>query len=328
MTVKFQDYYEVLGVKRDATEKEIKAAYRKLARKHHPDLHPGEEKAAAEEKFKRINEANEVLSDPEKRKKYDTLGANWQTGDNFQAHPDMNGTRYYSSKGNSGFSDFFESLFGGGFAGFESANPQGFRRRPQRGSDVEAELELSLEEAYRGGEKTVQLNVRDTCPTCGGAGIQGQNFCPGCGGTGEKASARTLTVKIPPGTRDGGKVRLKGQGGGSPGGTKGDLFLKIRILPHPTYKVKEDDLEAELVVEPWQAVLGSKVNAPTLDGPVTVTVPPLSRTGKRLRLRGRGLPRKDGRKGDQYLKIVIDIPRQLSEEELALYRKMSQAVQS
>lgn len=261
MGVKFQDYYEVLGLKRDATDKEIKAAYRKLARKYHPDLHSAEEKTKAEENFKKINEAHEVLSDTEKRAKYDRLGENWQAGEEFRPHSNTGGRQYYSSAGaDSGFSDFFESVFGGFHASSDGFGGQRTSRRgPRRGQDVEAELALTLEEAFRGGEKTVQLNTRDYCEQCGGSGVSGDRYCSGCGGTGQKTSPKTLTVKIPPGTRDGTKIRLRGQGGGSAGGQSGDLFLKVTLLPHPVYTVSEDNLEADLVISPWQAVLGAKV---------------------------------------------------------------------
>ncbi|MCW3490529.1 J domain-containing protein [Dethiobacter alkaliphilus] len=323
MGIKFQDYYEVLGIPRDAGEKDIKAAYRKLARKYHPDLHSGDEKAAAEEKFKQINEAHEVLSDPEKRAKYDRLGQNWQSGDDFRPHPDMDDMHFYSSAGQeSGFSDFFETIFGGFRPGYDAFGGQRSGRQQQRrGSDVEAELSLTLEEAYHGGEKTIQLNAPQACPHCGGSGISGNSFCPGCAGTGQTQAPRTLTVKVPPGTRDGSKIRLRGQGDG-PEGQRGDLYLKVRILPHQRYKVKGEDLEAELPISPWQAVLGDKVAAESLDGRITVTVPPGTRTGKKLRLRGKGLRKKTGQ-GDLYLRVVIDIPQNLSEEETELYRRLA-----
>lgn len=323
MGVKFQDYYEILGVKREATEKEIKSAYRKLARKWHPDLHPGEKKAEAEEKIKKINEAYEVLSDQEKRKKYDRLGANWQSGQDFSPPPDMDGVRYYSTaEGMGGFSDFFAMLFGGMQHGF--GDKQGpFRAAPRRGADVETELVLTLEEAYQGTEKTFRLDMQAACQQCGGSGIRGQSFCSACGGTGQQSTPRTLTVKVPPGTSEGSKIRLRSQGGAAPGGQAGDLYLKIRLLPHAYFTVKGDDLEAELSVAPWQAALGAKVPARTLDGTVTVTVPPHSPSGKKLRLRGKGLSQKEGGRGDLYLKIVINLPGQLLPEEIELYRQLS-----
>ncbi len=321
MSVKFRDYYEVLGVSRDATEKEIKSSYRKLARKHHPDLHPGEENVASE-KFKQVNEAYEVLSDPEKRQKYDRLGERWQDGEelNYESRPE--GVRFHSATGQSGFSDFFETIFGGMGGGFGS---RPFRETPQRGADIEAELELTLEEAYRGGEKALNLNVRGACSHCGGSGLKGQNFCPACAGTGEQVGQKTITVKIPPGTREGTRIRLRGQGGeGSQKGRKGDLYLRVRLLPHPVFTVKGDNLESELTVYPWQAALGAKMDATTLDGHVTVTVPPGTNSGRRLRLRGRGLPAKNETRGDHYLKILIDNPRDMSPDEKELYSKLAE----
>ncbi len=325
MSVKFQDYYKVLGVSREATEKEIKAAYRKLARKHHPDLHPGEAKAAAEEKFKQINEAYEVLSDPEKRKKYDRLGERWQMGDDFyyEQQPGFDGVRFYKTTGESGFSDFFEALFGSMRSGFGGFQQRDFGGAPEHGTDVEAEVELSLEEAFHGVEKTLQLNAREVCAGCGGSGLRGQGICALCAGTGERVSPKTLSVKIPAGTREGARIRLRGQGGAGAGGTRGDLYLKVRLRPHPVFAIKGDDLEAELTIYPWQAVLGDKVEATTLDGQVTVTVPPGTHTGRRLRLRGRGLPRKEGGRGDLYLKILIDVPHGASPKELELYRSLA-----
>jgi len=334
MAVSFQDYYKTLGVKRDASEKEIKTAYRKLARKWHPDLHTGKDKDEAEEKIKLINEAYEVLKDSEKRAKYDQLGANWQSGQDFRPPPNAGGYQYYTNMngGAGGFSDFFETLFGGAAPG-GPGGPGGFgragagrtaRRGPVRGRDIEADLELTLEEAYRGGDKVLQLSNREVCPTCGGSGQTDNNFCYRCGGTGEIMGGKTLTVKIPPGVHQGSRIRLKGQGGdGLAGGTQGDLYLKVKLLPHPLFKVQEDDLETEITLRPEQAVLGDRVSVPTLDSPVMMKVPPGIRSGKRLRLRGKGMPVKNGR-GDEYVRIRIDIPEQLSEEEEQLYRQLAE----
>lgn len=324
MSVSFRDYYEILGVSRSATEKEIKTAYRKLARKWHPDLHTGKDKEAAEEKIKQINEAYEVLSDKEKRAKYDQLGPNWRDGQDFRPPPDMDGFQFYTSTdaGASGFSDFFETLFGGG-APFGRQARTARRAGPIRGQDIESELELALEEAYRGGEKSLQLATREVCRGCGGTGIQNNTFCRRCGGTGETSGARTLAVKIPPGVRDGSRIRLKGQGGdGSGGGARGDLYLRVKILPHSVFKVRGEDLETEVVLRPEQAVLGDQVSVPTLDGPVLMKVPPGARAGKRLRLRGKGLPHGKGR-GDEYVVVRIDIPEHLSAEEEKLYRELA-----
>ena len=333
MGVAFQDYYKTLGVERSATEKEIKTAYRKLARKWHPDLHSGDEKQKAEEQFKQINEAYEVLSDQEKRAKYDRMGANWRDGQDFKPPPDMGDFKFYTNMGGGGmggaggFSDFFEMFFGSGGSG--SGSPFGQAGRSARaggsarGQDVEAELELTLEEAYRGGEKHLQLSTREACPSCGGSGIAGDSFCSRCGGTGTGAGMKTLTVKIPAGVHEGSRIRLKGQGGeGYAGGAKGDLYLKVRLLPHPRFRVQGDDLETGVVLRPEQAVLGDQVSVPTLDGPVKMKVPAGIKAGRRLRLRGKGMPRKDGR-GDEFVRVIIDIPDTLTPEEENLYRQLA-----
>jgi curved DNA-binding protein len=338
MAVAFQDYYEILGVKRDAADKEIKSAYRKLARKWHPDVHTGKQKTAAEEKFKKINEAYEVLSDPEKRPKYDHLGSNWQSGQDFQPPPDWGANGHNSAdfpggeggfQGAGGFSDFFETLFGGGaFGRAPAGGAAGTRRRvraPQRGQDVETEIELPLEEAYHGASKTIQLSTGTVCPECGGAGTKERGFCSRCGGTGQIPDTRTLEVKIPAGIRDGGRIRLRGQGGeGIGGGARGDLYLKVRLLPHSVYTVKGSDLETEVRLLPDQAALGDKVRVPTLDGPVIMTVPPGSHAGVRLRLREKGLPGNGGQRGDEYARLVIDLPPALSEEEKQLYQQLKE----
>ncbi len=328
MGVAFQDYYKILGVGRNATDKEIKAAYRNLARKWHPDLHSGKDKQEAEEKFKQINEAYEVLSDPEKRAKYDRLGANWRDGQGFQPPPDFGDFgdfKFYTGTpggGAGGFSEFFEMFFGSG-SPFGRAGRATRAGGPVRGEDVEAELELTLEEAYRGGEKSLQLTSREICPACGGVGFDSDSFCRRCGGTGSNSTVKNLTVKIPPGVREGSRIRLKGQGGeGLAGGPRGDLYLKVRLLPHPVYRVNGSDLETEIVLRPEQAVLGDRVPVPTLDGPVTMKVPAGIRAGKRLRLRGKGLPTKDGR-GDEYVRVVIDIPENITREEEELYRRLA-----
>lgn len=328
MGVTYHDYYETLGVSRNATEKEIKTAYRKLARKWHPDLHTGKEKEAAEEQFKKVNEAYEVLSDPEKRAKYDRLGANWREGQDFSPPPDMDGVHFYTTGGGAeGFSDFFEILFGSGDLFGRSAR-KARHTGPVRGQDVESELEISLEEAYHGGEKSLQLTAREHCTACGGSGQDFNGFCSVCGGVGTVPISKSITVKIPPGVHEGSRIRLKGQGGdGRNGGQRGDLYLKVRIRPHTLYQVQGNDLETELTLRPEQAVMGDHVTVPTLDGPVTMKVPPGTRAGKRLRLRGKGMPVKgsgaSGARGDEYVRIRIDIPEHLTEEEKDLYRRLA-----
>lgn len=328
MAVKFQDYYEILGVSRDADEKKIKAAYRKLARKWHPDLHSGKDKEAAEEKFKAINEAYEVLSDPEKRSKYDRLGANWRSGDHFDPASGMDGVNFYTT-GNidpedlQGFSDFFSTLFGGMPGEPRRSSP--FRDVPVRGQDIDTQIDLTLEEAYKGVTKAFSLAANAICPECRGQGIVDRGFCRRCGGIGAIPQTRTLEVKIPVGVFEGSRIRLKGQGGeGVSGGPRGDLHLKVHLLPHPVFRVKGNDVETTVVLHPEQAVLGDRVSVPTLDGPVNLTIPPHSHSAKKLRLRGKGWPLRDGGRGDQYVMIKIDLPRHISEEEQELYSRIKE----
>lgn len=334
MSVKFQDYYELLGVDRNAGEKEIKAAYRKLARKWHPDLHPANEKKEAEEKFKRINEAYEVLKDPEKRSRYDRLGSNWRNGQDFQAPPDMDGVRFYSANDfasgdfGGGFSDFFNTFFGAGAAGAGTGHSgrTAYRQKQQvHGEDLESEIELTLEEAYRGVTRSLRISAGSLCSACNGTGIKERNFCTSCGGTGSVPEEKVLDVKVPAGVREGSRIRLKGQGGSGLGGApRGDLFLKVRLKPHPYFTLKGDDIETEAVIRPEQAVLGTKIPVKTVDGEVNVTVPPGSRHGNRLRLRGKGFPGKSGTRGNHYIRLVIDIPSDLSADEKELYRQLQE----
>lgn len=324
MAVSYQDYYEILGVPRDASAKDIKAAYRKLARQWHPDLHTGKKKVEAEEKIKRINEAYEVLKDSEKRAKYDQLGKNWKAGQDFTSSGD--GVHFYQSSNVNpedlgGFSDFFNSIFGSQ-AGARSSPFTSFARQ---GQDIETNLELSLEELFRGGSKSIRLSSRQICPDCQGQGVQGRSFCSRCGGTGSLPEEKNLEVKIPAGIYEGSTIRLKGQGGqGLGGGAPGDLYLKVTLLPHPYFKVKGQDLEGKVTLRPEQAVLGDKVTVPTMEGSVTVTIPAGSHNSSRLRLKGKGLPHKKESRGDQYVVIEIDTPRDLTEEEIALYHKLKE----
>jgi len=334
MAVEYQDYYKILGIDRNATDKEIKSAYRRLAKKWHPDLQPPEKKKEAEEQIKRINEAYEALSDPQKRAKYDQLGSGWQHGQEFhyEGQPGMGGFRYYRTSGDfdlSDFSEFFAQFFGGGDLGGDIFSGRSQRRRgAERGQDVESEIELTVEEAYRGTAKSLRLATEAACTACGGSGIDGRGFCPRCGGTGLTTRERTLEVRIPKGVRDGSRIRLKGQGHEGRGGApSGDLYLKVRLRPHPLYRIKGSDVESDLTIRPEQAVLGDRVTVYTLDGPVTVTVPPGSRSGTLLRLKGKGFPAGKGERGHHYVRLAIDIPAQISAAERELYRKISQLSQ-
>jgi DnaJ-class molecular chaperone len=325
MAVKFRDYYEVLGVSKTATEDEIKKAYRKLARKLHPDVNPGDN--SAEEKFKELNEAYEVLSDPEKRKRYDQLGKNWKAGADFTPPPGWEnasveygdfGDGFGRSGGPSGFSDFFESMFGGRRGTRAGA---GFA---MRGQDVEAEISLTLEEAHRGGSRKITLQATETCPDCGGSGSKDGKPCPTCRGAGAIRRPKSLDVTIPAGVRDGSVIRLAGQGEpGTNGAKAGDLFLRVRIEPHRLFSVVgEDDVQIELPVAPWEAALGARVSVPTLEGSVDMTIPAGAQGGQRLRLRGQGLSRRGGGRGDQYVKLKIVIPSKLTSKEKELFEKL------
>lgn len=330
MAVEFKDYYDVLGVSKNATEDEVRQAYRKLARKHHPDVNPGDK--AAEEKFKDINEANEVLSDPDKRKRYDELGPNWKSGPDFTPPPgwqppewqgasagaDFSGYASGFGQGGDGqFSDFFETLFGqrrGARAG------AGFR---MGGRDVEAEIALTLEDAHHGGKRTISFEVNDTCPECGGTGQKDNKICLSCRGRGVVRRQKTLDVNIPAGARDGSIIRLAGQGeSGSKGA--GDLLLHVRILPHPVFTLTEDgDVETELTLAPWEAALGAKVAVPTIDGKVEMTIPVGAQTGQRLRLRGKGPTKRGGSRADEYVKVKVVVPRTLTPKERELFEQLA-----
>jgi curved DNA-binding protein len=295
VAVKFRDYYEVLGVPRTATAEEIKRAYRQLARKHHPDLQPAAERTKAAERFKEINEAYEVLSDPDKRSKYDALGQNWKSGMDFTPPPGAEWRTVDPGEWEDlgGFSDFFGSLFGRP-TGRTGRGGRGGVRITIPGNDVEAELFVSLDEMLRGGRRRIQL--------------------PG---------GRSLDVEIPLGTREGTVLRLAGQGEpGANGGPPGDLYLHARLIPHPRYRVVGDDLEMDLPLWPWQAVLGTEVRIETPEGPVTLKVPPGTQSGKRLRLRGRGLPRANGTRGDLYTMVRIVIPERPSAAEREAYETL------
>ena len=303
MAVKFRDYYEVLGVPRSASADDIKRAYRRLARKYHPDLQPASERAKAAERFKEINEANEVLTDPEKRAKYDALGEQWKSGAEYTPPGGGPGGAWTSTSSADfedidGFSDFFASLFGGraGRAGRSGAG-RGGMRVTFPGSDIEAELPVSLDELLRGGRRRVSL--------------------PG---------GRSLDVDIPIGARDGTTLRLAGQGEpGTNGGPPGDLYLRLRLIPHPRYRVVGDDLEMDLPLWPWQAVLGADIQVETPDGPVTLKVRPVTQNGRRLRLRGRGLPRGGGARGDLYAVVHIVVPESPTAAERQAYEALKRA---
>jgi curved DNA-binding protein len=323
MAVKFRDYYEVLGVPKSAKEDEIRTAYRKLARKYHPDVNPGDKEA--EESFKEINEAYQVLSDPQKRKKYDQLGQNWKAGQDFTPPPgwepawtDFGSRTFGGAEGAGGFSDFFEMLFGG--------------RRPRRpgagfttpGRDIEAEIPLSLEEAHRGSTRAITLQIGETCPECKGTGTIARRICPTCHGTGVARRPKTLEVTIPKGVREGAVIRLQGQGEPGSGGPPGDLLLRVNLQPHRLFSlVGEYDLQVEVPLAPWEAVLGASVLVPTLDRNVQMKIPAGARAGQRLRLRGQGLNKRGGGRGDLYAKLKIVVPANPTPKERELFQRLA-----
>ncbi len=333
MSVAYKDYYQTLGVSRDASQEEIAKAFKKLARKYHPDLNPND--TEAENKFKEVNEAYEVLKDPEKRKRYDHLGADWEHGQNFEPPPGYENVHFtFGGPGGgaqfgSGFSDFFETIFGdlfgqagggprgggasfqrtqGGFGGAGPFGGAGFSEHDfaAKGQSAETTLELNLEEAYQGGHKTISLQEQTAGPD-GRPHVQN----------------KTLDVNIPPGVTDGSKIRLSGQGSpGRGGGPSGDLYLKVKLLPHAQFRVDGQNIIYDLPVAPWEAALGATVSVPTLEGRVEMKIPAGTSCGQKLRLRGKGLGR-GIKKGDQIVQIMIKVPKNLSEKEKELFEQLA-----
>jgi len=301
--VRFQDYYEVLGVPRSASAQELQRAFRKLARENHPDVNkaPG-----AEARFKQVTEAYEVLRDPEKRKKYDALGEHWRMGQEFTppggggAQGPFGASGFEGFGGASGFSDFFEAFFGGGGLGQRAGRGRrGARARAMRPEHDERELELSLEEFVSGEPIEFALQTSN--------------------------GTRRISLRIPPGIGEGGLVRLAKQGEPGPDGQASDLHLRVRLRPHASWKVEGADLRGTLVLTPWEAALGAQVPLRTLRGELLVRVPPGSSSGARLRLREQGLPRAEGGRGDLLLELSIAVPKSLSERERELFESLSQA---
>jgi molecular chaperone DnaJ len=358
----FKDYYQILGVAKTAGDKEIKQAYRKLARKYHPDVNPGDK--PSEERFKEISEAYEVLSDKEKRAKYDQFGEQWQYAQKAGASgPGGYTYQTYGTPGQDqnfdlggGFSDFFETLFG-------DRGRSASRRGPARGEDLQYEIEVSLEEAYSGGSRTFTVTAPEICSTCHGSGAQpgsamkqcpvckgtgrGRSIagislagdtcercggvgqipekpCSTCRGTGQVERQKRVEVKIPKGVYEGAKIRVAGQGSPGPnGGAPGDLFLHVRMKPNPMFERKEDDLYVDLPVTFAEAALGAEVQVPTVTGKVTATVPPGVQSGQSLRLTGLGMPHlRGGGSGDLMARIKVAVPKNLTEQERALIREL------
>lgn len=292
MAVQFKDYYEILGVQKTASEDELKKAFRKLARKHHPDV--AEDKKNAEAKFKEINEAYEVLSDPAKRQKYDTLGPNWEQQSAGGGRGPMPGGGFEEYNfGGTGFSDFFEQFFGGG-----GQRGGGFGG-PRRGQDVETDIMVTIDEVLQGSTRTVSFR----------RGAQGK--------------VESYQVKIPPGVREGQRIRLAGKGeSGGQHGQSGDLYLNVRISRHPDYVIEGNDLIHTVSVSPALAVLGTEAHVPTPDGRVKIKIPAGTQPGGKMRLRGKGLPTKGGGRGDLYVIVEVEIPTSLTDEERTAWEKL------
>ena len=336
MAIEYKDYYKILGVAKTASEDEIRKAFRNLARQYHPDV--AGNKAGAEDKFKEINEAYEVLSDPEKRRKYDHLGPAWnQPGGGFRPPPGWGGGgRARGFKGGqgapdfefegTGFSDFFEQLFGRqGMGGRGAGRGGGFGQEDysQPGDDVEADFMVTLEEAAKGGVRSISLRRVVPCPACLGAGNANGKTCANCRGRGTIDRTDTHKVKIPVGIRDGQSLRIAGQGEpGAGGAPAGDLYLRVKFAKHPDFRVVGSDLHYDLDIAPWEAALGTSVSVPTLEEPVSIKIPAGTSSGAKLRVRGRGLKGKEV-SGDLIVNTRIAVPRTLSPAERGLWEQLA-----
>ncbi len=320
-----KDYYNILGVKRGASEQEIKRAYRQLARKYHPDVNPGDK--SAEAKFKEINEAYEVLSDKAKRQKYDQFGDQWQYADQFartgaQQTPFWEFSRgdaqgFHSEEGDlsSLFGDLFQDIRGG-------ASHR--RTRPRYGQDIDYPVEVTLEEAYYGTNRILSLEAEEPCSSCSGTGKIQRVLCSACRGSGVVTRLKRLEVKIPPGVNDGSRVRIAGKGGQGYGGAKGDLYLVISVKPHQLFERRGDDLYVEVAVPLTVAVLGGEVQVPTLKGKLALKIPPETQNGRTFRLAKQGMSHLgNSPRGDLLAKVSVALPTKLSAEEKKLFEQLS-----
>ncbi|MFC2062606.1 DnaJ C-terminal domain-containing protein [Chloroflexota bacterium] len=322
-----KDYYNILGVSRSASEREIKQAYRRLARKYHPDINPGDK--SAEDKFKQMNEAHEVLSDKEKRQKYDQFGDQWQYADQIKQAQRQQAPLGGSGRG--GYTSFrfdegdMGDIIGDLFRGF-GAGTAGRQPRSRRGQDVEQPVTVTLEEAYQGASRLLSLGVEEACSGCGGSGRIQNVSCSVCRGAGRVVRQKRLETKIPPGVKDGSRVRIAGKGGPDYGGAKsGDLYLVISVKPHPLFKRKGDNLHIEVAVPLTVAVLGGEIQVPTLKGKLALKLPPETQNGRTFRLTGQGMPHLGtSSRGDLLARVKVELPTKLSPQEKQIFEQLSQ----
>lgn len=329
--MRFQDYYTTLGVPRGAVADDIKRAYRKLAKEWHPDRHPPHKRKDVEEKFKAIAEAHEVLSDPEKRKRYDALGEHWRHGQDFQPPPGGGGFRnvdpeefarmFGGGGGGAGFSDFFAQMFGDMFRGGGGRGGARPGPRAARGQDAEAEIGVGTGLAWLGGKQTFTTEVAVPCGTCDGEGQLDHGACPTCGGLGSTRSERRIDLNVPKLTRDGQVLRLRGLGAPGAAGA-GDLLLRLRLQPDDIYREHDGDIDADVVIAPWELLDGTTVAVQVPDGTANARIPAGTRVGQKLRLRGQGLPRDGGGRGDLFLVVRLGLPESLTEAQRERLREL------
>ena len=317
-------FYDTIGVKPDASDKEVRSAYRKLARKHHPDVNPGDK--AAEAKFKQITNAYEVLSDAEKRRKYDKYGDRWEYADQIEEAQRQRGGGRFAHGNGGGFQQFDVSDLGGAFSQFFGRGG-GARTMSRRGADLQQPVEITLEEAYHGASRMLEMLAPEPCATCGGSGEIAGATCHNCGGHGQVQRPRRIEVKIPAGVATGSKVRMAREGQpGMGGGPKGDLLLIVAVRPHKQFERKGDDLIEEIEVPLTTAVLGGEAEVPTLTAKVMLKIPPLTQNGRAFKLGGLGMPHlnKEG-KGDLHARIRVKLPERLDDNQKALFEELSAA---
>jgi len=326
-TPKYKDYYKILGIKKGADEKEIKSAYRRLARKFHPDVNPGD--TSSEERFKEISEAYEVLSDPHKRAQYDSFGDQWRMFS--QAGPGARGRTSPTGApdiefgfGGADLHDFFESIFGG--------RPGRSRRGPAVGEDVEFGIDVTLDEVMQGAVKEHTVNLEDVCRVCHGTGTTSQRRgafdvggppCPACRGRGHTTRARRIKVKVPAGVEDGRRLCLRGQGGAGPDGAKGDLYLVVRVRQQTGFQLHDRDIHTDVDIPYTVAALGGEVHVKTPLGMRSLTVPPGVQSGQKIRVGGQGVPNPSGKPGDLYARVRVTVPRDTNPRERELLAELA-----